>query len=192
MKTRLLLALAATIPMAAALAEDAPSTPPPPPSVMPVVAPMSAAECEVWAREKSFAAASAAHDTAAFTEHVHPGAVFVNGNQAPSRGRAKILEDWAPIIEGKDIHLGWYPGFVAIGGDDHLAISRGPYWIENPDPTVDPAKRYRVGNFQSIWVRDKDGQWRVFVDGGTGPSRPSSAEEVAALKAQLPPECPRA
>ncbi len=103
-----------------------------------------------------------------------------------------MLKDWAPIIEGKEIHLGWYPGFVTIGGDPHVAISRGPYWIENPDPKADPATRYRVGDFQSVWVKDVDGQWRVLVDGGGPPSRPASEEEVAKLKAGLPASCPKA
>ncbi len=169
-----------------ALATD----PPKPPSVMPEVAPMSAAECSVWEREKSFAASVENHDARAFAEHVQAGATFINGNQAPTRGRDGVLADWKAIIAGEGRILRWSPGFVLIGGDAHVAVSRGPYWIDNPDPKA--ASRYAVGDFQSIWVKDPDGVWRVLVDGGTAPPRPSTAEEVEALKKQLPATCPKA
>lgn len=189
MKTMLPVSLLALMPLVALAQTPAPDAAPPPPSVMPVVAPMSADECAVWEREKSFAASSAAHDSAAFAEHVQVGAVFINGNQAPTRGREGVLKDWAPIIEGKTIRLNWYPGFVAIGGDAHVAVSRGPYWIEDPSPEA--KSRWRVGDFESTWVKDPDGQWRVLVDGGGPPSRPATEEEVNKLKAGLPARCPR-
>ena len=43
------------------------------------------AECEVWARETSFAHSVAAHDPAAFREHLDEGAVF--GARSPSPRR---------------------------------------------------------------------------------------------------------
>ena len=52
---------------------------------------LSPAECEVWARELGFAASVAAHDAAAFAEHVDPGAVFGAGRERQARGREAVV-----------------------------------------------------------------------------------------------------
>ncbi len=161
----------------------------------PPVATMSAAECEVWNRERSFAASVAQHDTAAFADHVHAQAAFDAGSPTPTHGRDAVVADWKEIIDGKQIKLGWSPGIVTIGGDGSLAISRGPSWIEDLQPNPkqpDVTKRYRIGEFISTWIKDKDGQWRVLFDGSAAPMHPASADDVAKLIASLPKECPRA
>jgi ketosteroid isomerase-like protein len=179
----LLLAIAGTW-TAATCAEPAP-----PPAAPPVVK-MSAAECEVWNRERSFAASVEHHDAVAFADHVHVQAAFDAGSPTPTHGRDAVVADWKDIIEGKQIKLGWSPGIVTIGGDGGLAISRGPSWIEDLRPN--PKQHYRIGEFISTWIKDKDGQWRVLFDGGAGPMHAASAEDVAKLVASLPKECPRA
>ena len=59
--------------------------------------------------------------------------------------------------------LRWRPGFVHIGGDPAIALSRGPWILQSERggvPTV------CVGFYQTVWVRDaKDGVWRVLYDG---------------------------
>jgi ketosteroid isomerase-like protein len=151
---------------------------------------MSAAECIVWNRERSFAASVEHHDAAAFADHVHAQAAFSAGSPQPTHGRAAIVADWKDIIEGKQIKLGWSPGIVTIGGDGSLAISRGPSWIEDLRPN--PKQQYRIGEFISTWIRDSDGQWRVLFDGGAAPMHAATADDVAKLVAALPKECPRA
>lgn len=148
---------------------------------------MSAAECEVFARERSFAAALARHDAAAFAEHLHPGAVFIGGPQ-PARGRETIVEQWGPLVEGRGVRLRWGPDLVVIGGDPDTALSMGPYWMEDPTPGATP--RFRTGRFISTWRRDADGGWHVLFDGGGG-SQPvaASTEEVERLVAALPVAC---
>ncbi|HEY2344433.1 MAG TPA: DUF4440 domain-containing protein [Xanthomonadaceae bacterium] len=169
----------------------APPAPPPPasPAAAESKAAMSAAECEVWNRERSFAASVANHDATAFADHVHLLAAFDAGSPEPIHGRAAVVDGWKDIIAGKAIKLGWSPGIVTIGGDGSLAISRGPAWIENLQP--DAKQRYRIGGFISTWIKDKDGQWRVLFDGGGAPMHPATADEVAKLIASLPKECPR-
>ncbi|WP_242108458.1 YybH family protein [Luteimonas aquatica] len=150
---------------------------------------MSAAECEVWARERSFARSVADHDAAAFAGHLHPGAVFIGGPQ-PLRGARAVAEGWAPLIRGEGMRLRWYPEQVVIGGDPDTALSMGPYWLEDARPGADP--RYRLGRFISTWKRDGHGTWHVLFDGGGGnAARPATDAEVAALKAALPADCPR-
>lgn len=150
---------------------------------------MTAAECEVWNRERSFAQSVERHDAAAFADHVHRGAVFQAGSAQPLRGRAAVVEAWTPIVNG-EFPLRWHPGFVSIGGDPGIAMSVGPAWVENPDPNA--ASRFRLGSFVSTWVRDADGTWRVLFDRSAQPLRDATADEVAKVRKNLPPECPRA
>lgn len=167
-----------------AIAADPPPAPRPAP-------PMSAEECAVWMREKSFADSLAAHDAATFAEHVHAGAVFIGGPDQITRGRDAVVKEWTPLIDGQGAKLRWHPRTVTIGGDPRIALSRGPYWLEDPNPDADP--RYRIGQFISTWVKDGDGEWHVLFDGGGGGvPRPATAEEVEKLKASLPEECPTA
>ena len=59
------------------------------------VATMSDAECEVWARELSFAQSLADHDQVAFAAHLPESAVFGNERPQPTRSRTAIVERWA-------------------------------------------------------------------------------------------------
>lgn len=156
---------------------------------LPKPALMSAAECEVWNRELSFAKTVEAHDAVAFAEHVHRDTVFNAGSAAPMRGRTAVVEDWKEIIDGEKFALRWRPGFVSIGGDPNIALSSGPAWTEDFDPQT--KQRYTISRFTSTWVKDSDGQWRVLFDGSGAPRRPASADEVRALIAAVPAACPR-
>jgi ketosteroid isomerase-like protein len=162
----------------------APSAAPLPPVVH------SAAECAVWRRELSFAKSVEAHDAKAFAAHLHPGAVFNAGSRSPLRGGDTVAQAWAGIVEGKEFILRWRPGVVAIGGDPNIALSRGPSFSETPG--ADPKERYKVGFFQSVWVRDAaSGEWRVLFDRADGPPRivASADEGRAHLAAQSSDEC---
>jgi ketosteroid isomerase-like protein len=150
---------------------------------------MSADECAVWARERSFAASVEAHDADAFRAHLHADAAFIDGRGDVTRGAAKVAESWDGIIAGEAMVLRWHPEAVTIAGEPPIALSRGPYWIEVQKP--DAAPEYMVGQFISTWVRGKDGQWQVLFDGGGGNRpQPATAEEVAQLKAGLAKSCP--
>ena len=184
-----LLALSQTGLASAATDKPAVAKPPPQPVAMPKPV-MSAAECAVWNRERSFAASVAHHDAVAFADHVHAQVAFDAGSPEPIHGRNAVVAGWKGIIEGTQIKLGWSPGIVTIGGDGSLAISRGPSWIEDLRPN--PKQQYRIGEFISTWIRDTDGQWRVLFDGDAGPMHPATAEDVAKLVASLPKECPQA
>lgn len=164
----------ATKPNAAASPADAPR--------------MSATECEVWNRELSFAHSVEQHDAKVFASHIHERAVFNAGTAEPTRGRDAIVTSWQSILDGKDIILRWHPGYVSIGGDQNIALSAGPAWVENPNPSA--KHRYTTSTFTSTWVRDADGQWRVLFDGAGSASKPATAEEVATLAAAQPSTCP--
>jgi ketosteroid isomerase-like protein len=151
---------------------------------------LSAAECQVWERERSFARSVQDGDHAAFAEHVHADAAFLPGATGVVRGRTAVAADWAGLIDGKEVKLRWHPERVVIAGDPDTAISQGPYWMDDTRP--DAKQRWSTGKYNSVWSRGADGIWHVIFDGGGAPPRPSSAEEIAKIEALLPKECPRA
>lgn len=160
----------------------------------PAVARMSAAECEVWARELSFAQSVARHDAAAFASHLESGAAFGASQPEPTRGRDNIARRWSGIIEGKRFKLEWYPtrttiGASSAGGVADIAWSSGPSLFEDLDPQS--TQRYRIGAFHSVWHRGADGVWRVLFDDGVDP-RPVSEADAAAFRAGRKAQCPQA
>jgi ketosteroid isomerase-like protein len=177
-----LLALPLITVATAAGAVEAP-TPPAPAS-----AKMSAAECDVWARELSFAQAVADHDAAAFAAHVEPDAAFAAESPQPQRGRDLIASRWTGLIEGKHLLLSWYPTRTTIGGAADVAVSSGPALYEDVRPGADP--HYRIGAFHSVWHKGADGVWRILFDDGIEP-RPASDADVAAFRGGRKPVCPQ-
>jgi hypothetical protein len=125
--------------------------------------PASADECVVWRREHGFARSVESHDVRGFESYLHVGTVFNVATADADRGRESVLASWDGIVEGKAIALRWRPGIVTIGGEPTIAVSRGPYILQT---MKDGAAAFRVGMFQTVWVRDaKDGIWRVLFDG---------------------------
>ena len=165
---RVLLFLA-LLPVAATVAATEPQPAP--------AARMTAAECEVWARELSFAKSVADHDAKAFAEHVDQDAAFSVDSPEPLRGRDEITRQWGGIIQGKALLLSWYPTRTTIGGVADIASSSGPALFEDLRPGA--KQRYRLGAFHSIWHRGPDGTWRVLFDGGQEPVAATEAEAAA-------------
>ena len=154
------------------------------------VARMSAAECEVWARELSFARTVAEHDAQAFAAHLAPGTAFGVSQAEPTRGREAVVSSWAGIIEGKGLKLAWYPTRTTIAAQSpDVAWSTGPALFESTDPKA--PQRYRLSTYQSVWQRGQDGVWRVLFDGGTPPAAASQAD-AEAFHAGRREQCPQA
>ena len=153
-----------------------------------LVARMTPAECEVWARELSFAQSVADHDAAAFAAHLEPDAAFAAESPQPQRGRDLIASRWTGLVEGKQLLLSWYPTRTTIGGPADVAVSSGPALYEDLRPGADP--RYRIGAFHSVWHKGSDGAWRILFDDGIEP-RPASDAEVAAFREGRKPVCPQ-
>jgi ketosteroid isomerase-like protein len=146
------------------------------------------AECEVWARELSFAQSVADRDAVAFAAHLEPEAAFGAGQAEPTRGREDIARRWAGIIEGKRVKVAWYPTRTTVAGVGNIAWSSGPSLFEDPDPHAE--HRYRIGAFNSVWHRGDDGVWRVLFDDGIEP-RPVSEAEAVAFREARRTACPQ-
>ncbi len=145
------------------------------------------ARCAVWSRELSFAASVAAHDERTFVEHLHPQAMFVEGEKSVTRGREAVLAEWRPLLTGESVLLRWHPTSVVVAEGAGTAVSRGPYVIEDPRPNA--TSRYMKGLFQSVWVKDADGAWRVLIDGGTARPTQITNEEAERIKSELSAPC---
>jgi hypothetical protein len=137
----------------------------------------SSDECAVWRREQAFARSVEAHDARAFQSFLHAGTVFNAGTADADRGSDEVAKSWAEVVEGKTIALRWRPGIVHIGGESTIAISRGPYILQRVQAG---ASTYRVGMYQSVWVRDsRDGVWRVLFDGSATTGQPMDDRAAA-------------
>ncbi|MFG1691510.1 YybH family protein [Gemmatimonadota bacterium] len=112
---------------------------------------------EVEAREIAFAKTMADRDLDAFLTFVSPEAIFFSGNE-PLRGRDAIAQGWAPFFEGAAAPFSWHPDVVEVLESGRLALSSGP---------VRGASGEVVGRFNSVWRKDRDGQWRVVFDKGS-------------------------
>jgi ketosteroid isomerase-like protein len=149
---------------------------------------LGAQECQVWARELSFAQSVADHDPTAFASHLEADAAFGAGNAEPTRGRDQITRRWGGIIDGRRFRLEWYPTRTTIGGVGDIAWSSGPSLFEDPDPKAE--HRYRIGGFHSVWHRGADGVWRVLFDDGVEP-RPVGEAEAVAFREGRRAACPQ-
>ena len=137
----------------------------------------SSDECAVWRREQAFARSVEAHDARAFQSFLHAGTVFNAGTAEADRGSEEVAKSWAEIVEGRTIALRWRPGIVQIGGEPTIALSRGPYILQRVQAG---APIYRVGMYQTVWVRDgRDGVWRILFDGSATTGQPMADRAAA-------------
>jgi ketosteroid isomerase-like protein len=113
-------------------------------------------QAQVKARERAFAKTMADRDHAAFQTFLADEAVFF-GRTGPTRGKAAVAADWKPLFEKPAAPFSWDPETVEVLDSGTLAISSGS--VKRPDGT-------NTGTFNSIWRREKDGQWRVVFDKG--------------------------
>jgi ketosteroid isomerase-like protein len=149
---------------------------------------MSATECQVWERERTFAQSVANHDKKAFAEHVHEDAVFAAATEHIQRGRDTIVAQWTDIIEGKKLSLEWRPQYVSIAADSNVAMSRGPYVFSGKDDKG--VGKFAIGTFTSVWVRkDAASPWLVALDGGGAPPKEVPEEEARKHLASAPTRC---
>jgi ketosteroid isomerase-like protein len=111
---------------------------------------------QVRQSEIAFAKTVADRDYAALSKFIADDAVFF-GISSVQRGKTAVLAAWKPLYDGPKAPFSWGPETVEVAESGTLAHSSGP--------VVDASgKGKKMGVYNSIWRREKDGRWRVVFD----------------------------
>ena len=105
--------------------------------------------------ELSFAKAFADRDQTKFFAFVLDDASFL-GPAATLNGKKAIFDRWSRFFAGPQAPFSWAPDRVAVNAAGTIGLSAGP--VFDPDGN-------HVGNFNSVWVKQPDGSWKVLFDG---------------------------
>jgi len=122
----------------------------------PAAAGDQAPDDDLGAVEKAFAATMADRDLEAFSSFLDDEVVFFTG-PTELRGRQAVIDAWAPFFEGEAPPFSWRPEVVSVLDSGSLGLTSGP---------VDDPEGNRVGSFNSIWRKNKDGDWKIVFDRG--------------------------
>src|SRR5437763_426167 len=115
---------------------------------------------DVRKSEIAFAKAFADHDQGAFFRFVLDDATFL----APRRtmaGKQAIIERWTRYFASPEPPFSWGPDRVAVNAAGTIAETAGPVY---------DADGHHIGNFNSVWVKQSDGTWKVLFDGPGSPA----------------------
>ena len=114
---------------------------------------------EVRAAETAFAKSMADRNLAAFTALLGDDTIFWGG-KGVNRGKAAVVADWKRFFDGATAPFAWAPADVEVLPSGDLGFTSGPVY----DP-----KGQRIGTFNSVWQRQKDGTWKIVFDKGCPP-----------------------
>lgn len=124
------------------------------------------AAAQIAAAESAFAAHSVATDMReAFLAAFAEDSTLLRSGPVPAR--ETIRKNPAPPIE-----LNWRPAFVYAAASGEIGYSTGPWRITSKNDSSAPPK---FGQFVSVWKRQADGAWKVFIDFGISHPDPSLA-----------------
>jgi ketosteroid isomerase-like protein len=120
---------------------------------------------QVRQTEIAFAKTMADRDHTAFASFLADETVFFG--RSVLRGKAAVAEGWKRFYDAPQAPFSWRPEAVEVLESGGLGYSSGPVF--------DPAGE-RIGSFNSVWRREKDGRWRIVFDKGCDCPPPPAAK----------------
>lgn len=121
---------------------------------------------EVLAREQAFADSMANRDFAAFETFLSDAAVFFSGDNV-LRGKEAVAAHWKGYFDTPQAPFSWSAQQVEVLQSGELAHSSGP---------VFNSAGQLIGQFNSVWRKEHDGQWRIVFDKGQSACGPAPSE----------------
>jgi ketosteroid isomerase-like protein len=116
---------------------------------------------QVRLAEAAFAKTMVDRDHAAFVSFLADETVFMGPTIL--RGKAAVADAWKRFYDGPKAPFAWGPERVEVLDSGTLGMTSGPVFDETGQ---------RTGTFNSVWRREKDGQWRIVFDIGCPPCAP--------------------
>ncbi len=123
---------------------------------------------EVRNAELSFAKAFADRDQAKFFSLVLDDATFL-GPGGTLAGKKAVMDRWSRFFASPKAPFSWAPDRVAVNSAGTIGLTAGLVYDANGN---------HIGNFNSTWVKQADGTWRVLFD-GPGSAAACLAESAA-------------
>lgn len=120
---------------------------------------------QVYASERAFARSMANRDFDAFQRYVAVDTVFFDGSR-PLTGKAAVLAGWQDFFKPGPPPFAWEPDQVVVLDSGDLALSTGK---------VTDGTGKVIGRFNSIWRRQRRGEWQVVFDKGSPVCAPTPA-----------------
>src|SRR3954453_20136190 len=121
---------------------------------------------DVRKAEVAFNKAFADRDQAAFFRLILDDATFL----APMRtlaGKKAIVDRWSRFFGSPAAPFSWGPDRVAVNAAGTIGETAGPVY---------DADGHHIGNFNSVWVKQSDGTWKVLFDGPGSPAAVFAAD----------------
>ena len=115
------------------------------------------------ATETDFAKAFADRDAAKFFSFVADDAHFLTRDTLLS-GKSAVVETWSAYLKSANAPFSWHPERVVTNAAGDLALSTGPAFN---------AAGKHIGDFSSVWQKQKDGRWKIVFDGPGAPACPA-------------------
>ncbi len=115
---------------------------------------------QVRQAEIEFARAFADRDQAKFFSYVADDASFLSAHKTLS-GKEEIVKTWSGFFKDAAAPFSWAPERVVVNARGDLGLSTGA--VRDP-------KGELIGNYSSIWQRQKDGTWKAIFDGPGAPA----------------------
>ena len=115
---------------------------------------------QVRKAEIDFAKAFADRDQARFFTYVANDASFLSAQKTLS-GKDEIVKRWSGFFKDAAAPFSWAPERVVVNARGDLGLSTGA--VRDP-------KGELIGNYSSIWQRQKNGSWKVLFDGPGSPA----------------------